>query len=86
MSEQDQKELSQTLWSQALAAIIPQEILEDGLHPETRQAMLDLLLASIIMAIILLPNYCCFKTKYQTEIEKLEDEGNPGVEIDFTAE
>ena len=55
--------IKKELWIEALSFIVPREILQDGFDPETRRILIDLAIASLIMMIILMPNYC-FKTKY----------------------
>ena len=57
------KTIKKELWIEVLSFIVPREILQDGFDPETRRILIDLAIASFIMMIILMPNYC-FKTKY----------------------
>lgn len=55
--------IEKRLWIEALSFIVPREILEDGFDPETRRILVELSIATLIMTMVMLPNFC-FKTKY----------------------
>ena len=62
-----------------MSFIIPREILEDGFDPETRRVLVELSIATLIMTIIMLPNFC-FKTKYQAELNLMKKAGDKSAE------
>ena len=86
MGSENQKHLlEQTLWVQFLSFIVPEEVLQDGLDPTTRQVLCDLLCGCVVMAIIFLPNFC-FKTKYAADLEQMKAAGYHSVDLDFSKE
>ena len=59
--------------------------MEDGFDPETRQILVDLSIAVLIIAIIFMPQYC-FRSKYQDELDQMKADGVGCTEFTFSKE
>ena len=57
---EEQEFIVKELLFRLLAGFIPEEVLRDGLNPKTKAMLFDLMAATIVMMIIVIPGRCCF--------------------------